>query len=136
MNKNNSLNIYFVSLDDFENAGTKALDSGKPLVQKENEIYFSSVKEFEKFFSMQKFHILNYIKLKKPESIYSLAKMVHRDFANVSKDCASLYELGFIILRDSDHPRGNKRPELSFDYDAITVHLPEPKITYQHILAA
>lgn len=116
-------------------AGLQAAAGKKKLIQERNELIFSDVSSFEKFFTGQKLHILCAIKVLKPDSIYNLAKMVERDFANVSRDCTALEQKGFLVLRDVGDTRQSKAPRLAFDYDVIQIHLPT-KVTYSHHLAA
>lgn len=133
--KSKVLMIKFQDLNLFMESGLEALKKGKSLVQPVDEIIFSDIGSYEKLMSPKKLHILTAIKSLQPESIYSLAKMVDRDFANVSRDCNALEQHGFIKLDDLGDNRSSKKPALSFDYDTIRVHLPS-NISYSHMIAA
>ena len=61
--------------------------------------------------------LLKTIKEKKPQSIYELSKILHRDIKNVNNDVAKLSELGFITLKKSKEKRMKVSP--SVDYDKI-----------------
>ena len=133
--KNKTLHIRFQSLTNFMDEGLSTLAKNKKLVQAKDEIIFANVASFEQFMTGQKLHILSAIRTNKPDSIYSLAKMVDRDFANVSRDCTALEQKGFIQLEDVGDSRGSKVPQLTFDYEVIQVHLPTA-ISYSHNIAA
>jgi predicted transcriptional regulator len=133
--KNKTLHICFQDLASFMDQGLAAAKNGQKLIQDKNEIIFGNIEGFEKFLTGQKLHILSAIRIKKPDSIYSLAKMVNRDFANVSRDCAALEQKGFILLEEIGDNRGSKVPQLVFNYEVIQVHLPT-NISYSHNLAA
>jgi predicted transcriptional regulator len=78
----------------------------------------------------QKLAILATIISQRPTSIYQLAQLVERDFANVQRDCTALEAAGFIRLKDSKDAKGSKIPCLAFDYTRIVVQM--PKATYAH----
>ena len=80
----------------------------------------------------QKLAILAVIANKKPTSIYQLAQLVDRDFANVQRDCVALAGHGFIELEDAGDAKKSKAPRLSFDYNRIEVHMQQ--VTYAHEL--
>ena len=131
----NTLHIRFQDLESFMQEGSEASQNFSPLIQAKDELVFASIASFDKFLTGQKLHILSAILAKKPDSIYALAKIVDRDFANVSRDCTALEQKGFIKLEDANDERGSKIPRLVFDYNVITVHLPT-KLVYSHTLAA
>jgi len=82
--------------------------------------------------SEQKLVILAAIKAKKPDSIYQLAQIVDRDFANVQRDCVSLEAMGFIVLKEKNDSKKSKQPRLAFDYNVIEIQMPD--IVYSHKL--
>lgn len=119
------LNIYFKSLDEFEKEFTKAMDKRQKLIQPQNYLYFDSVESFRNFMSIQKLELLTVIACQKPISIYELAKLLDRDFAQVQRDCVGLEGNGFIKLIESKNGRHQKKPVLAFNYNAIIIHLPK-----------
>ena len=60
--------------------------------------------------------------MKKPQSIYELAKILHRDTKNVSNDVFKLSELGFITLTKSQ--KGRARVSPTVNYDKIVLEIP------------
>ncbi len=57
---------------------------------------FSDIKLLRKLLSNEKARILYALKLKKPKSIYALAKILGRDFKSVREDIKVLERFGFI----------------------------------------
>lgn len=57
-----------------------------------------SVKEFRQIFSDEKARILHTLKIKEPDSLYGLAKLLKRDFKAVRQDIRLLEDFGFIRL--------------------------------------
>jgi predicted transcriptional regulator len=134
--KNKILNIVFESWSDFKSRTKKELreiGSGKAThTQPQDIMVFDSVASYQRLMSEQKYMILAAIRNLKPTSIYQLAKLVERDFANVKKDCDTMEASGFIVLEDSGDNRGTRIPKLIFDYNVIEIHM--PNMTYSHNL--
>lgn len=134
--KNKTLNIVFESWSDFKSRTKKELRevvAGKAAyIQPQDVLVFDSVASYQRLMSEQKYMILAAIRNLKPTSIYQLAKLVERDFANVKKDCETLEASGFIVLEDSGDNRGTKIPKLIFDYNVIEIHM--PNMIYSHNL--
>jgi predicted transcriptional regulator len=133
---NNVLKIKFEPWEDFKNRARESVKNAiknktRSLDQKDTLI-FSSVTAYQKFMTEQKYAILAAIRVLKPTSIYQLAKMVGRDFANVKRDCAALAAMKFITLIKVNDERGTLVPELSFEYDTIKVHM--SNMVYSHSL--
>ena len=57
----------------------------------------SGISSLRQLLSNEKARLLHVCKLKKPESIYALAKLLGRDFKAVRKDIRLLEEFGFIV---------------------------------------
>ena len=131
-----TLKILFESWDSFRDRTKKELNvaaKGKNnFVQPDDVLVFDTVASYQRLMSEPKYIILAAIKNLKPGSIYQLAKMVDRDFANVLKDCEILEGAGFITLEDTGDNRKTKQPQLTFAYNAIEVHL--PNMVYSHHL--
>lgn len=82
--------------------------------------------------SEQKLAILAVIASKKPTSIYQLAQLVDRDFANVQRDSVGLAAHGFMKFEETGDAHNSKTPQLAFNYTRIEVHMPQ--VTYSHEL--
>ncbi|PIT99826.1 MAG: hypothetical protein COT74_08555 [Bdellovibrionales bacterium CG10_big_fil_rev_8_21_14_0_10_45_34] len=134
--KSKTLKITFEAWEDFKDRTRSELKevikSKKRLIQSPDVLIFASVAVYQKLMSEQKYMILAAIHNLKPTSVYQLAKLVGRDFANVKKDCDSLAAAGFIVIEDVGDNRNTKLPKLKFKYDSIEVHL--PNMVYSHKL--
>ncbi len=130
--KNKILKIKFESTENFFDRVTDSLKKKKKSITLKDTIIFSSVMDYQKFMTEQKYAILATIYSHKPESMYQLAKLLGRDLANVKRDCDSLDAGGFIVLKETKDNKNTKIPRLSFDYNVIVVYM--PSTTYSHIL--
>ena len=65
-------------------------------ISSKKDFDFSDIALLRKLFSDEKARILSVLKENKPKSIYSLAKMLGRDFKSVSEDIKILEKFGFI----------------------------------------
>jgi predicted transcriptional regulator len=134
--KSKTQHIVFESWDDFKSRTKKELleviEGRATHIQPQNVLVFDSIASYQRLISEQKYLILAAICNLKPTSIYQLAKLVERDFANVKKDCESLELSGFILLVISGDSRGSRIPKLAFDYRMIEVHM--TNLVYSHSL--
>ena len=132
VNKTKTLIIRFEEWDHFKARVKSALKKGKPSLAAKNTLVFSSVADYQKFMTEQKVAILAAIISKGPTSIYQLAQLVERDFANVQRDCTALAAMGFVRLDETGDAKKSKTPRLAFDYTRIEIHMPQ--VTYSHNL--
>ena len=131
MNANKVLTVRFESWKDFKEKVTTSLREKKASITPKASLVFNSVTDYQKFMTEQKLAILATIMAKKPTSIYQLAQLVDRDFANVQRDCVALDGMGFIKLVNTKNTKGSKTPKLSFDYRKIVVQMPQ--LSYSHV---
>ncbi|MDP1695560.1 MAG: ArsR family transcriptional regulator [archaeon] len=81
---------------------------------------FEGVEALRRLLSNEKAKLLHVIKTKKPNSIYSLAKTVKRDFKSVFEDIKLLERFGFIeMIAEKTGKRERLRPILVAD----TIHI-------------
>lgn len=132
MKKDRVLTIKFESWKSFKESVTSALESRKPSITPKDTLVFASVADYQKFMTEQKLAILAAIINRKPSSIYRLAQLVDRDFANVQRDCVALAGMGFIELREAKDSKKSKVPRLAFSYTKIVIQM--PSVTYSHDL--
>ena len=132
MSNRKTLTIRFESWEHFKKVTRTALKSRKPSITPKDTLVFSSVAEYQKFMTEQKLAILAAIINKKPGSIYQLAQLVERDFANVQRDCVALEGMGFIKLEDAKDSKKSRIPTLTFPYTKIVILM--PKVSYCHDL--
>ena len=134
MKMTKTLIIKFEAWSDFKSRVSKALKKSRPSISQPNCLIFATVADYQKFMTEQKIAILSAIIHKRPSSIYQLAQIVARDFANVQRDCTALEAMGFIRFDELGDAKKSKAPRLAFDYSRIEVHMPE--MTYSHDLRA
>jgi len=70
----------------------------KRITGEHSDYDFEGLSALRHLLSNEKARILNLIKIKKPNSIYQLAKMLKRDFKSVNEDIKLLEKFGFIDL--------------------------------------
>jgi len=94
----------------------------KKFTHGEKEYDFDSLSALRKLLSNEKAKILYTIKTKKPISIYSLAKLIGRDFKSVSEDIKLLERFGFIeMIAEKTGKRKRLKPVLASD--TITLNI-------------
>ncbi len=130
--KDKVLTVKFQNRGEFKEKVTKAFKEQKRNITPKDLVVFSSVTEYQKFMTEQKLAILAVVANKRPQSIYKLAQLVDRDFANVQRDCVGLAAHGFMKMEGADDAKGSKIPQLVFDYMRIIIQM--PTISYSHDL--
>ncbi len=130
--KDKALTVKFQNWGEFKENVAKAFKEQKRSISPKDVVVFSSVTEYQKFMTEQKLAILAVVANKRPQSIYQLAQLVDRDFANVQRDCVGLAAHGFMKLEDAGDAKGSKTPQLAFDYMRIIIQM--PTISYSHDL--
>lgn len=87
------------------------VSKGKTVKQK-TAVYFSNLKEMRRVLTERRLELLKTIKDKKPQSVYALAKLLHRDLKNVLQDVSYLQEMGIVDVTET----GDKKiPQVGFD---------------------
>ncbi|MBM4350600.1 MAG: hypothetical protein FJ106_12030 [Deltaproteobacteria bacterium] len=87
------------------------VSKGKAVKQK-TAVYFSNLKEMRRVLTERRLELLKTIKDKKPQSVYALAKLLHRDLKNVLQDVSYLQEMGIVDVTET----GDKKiPQVGFD---------------------
>lgn len=88
----------------------------KKFTGESKELDFEGVSALRKLLSKEKARMLYFLKTKKPSSIYSLAKMLGRNFKAVSDDIKLLERFGFIeMVAEKTGRRERLRPVLVID---------------------
>jgi predicted transcriptional regulator len=86
------------------------------LFRRTGDYDFSELSQLRQVLSNERAKILNIIKTKKPESIYSLTKISGRDFKSVKNDLSILEKFGIISLEKGEKGRRKKlKPVLEVD---------------------
>ncbi|MBR9704718.1 hypothetical protein GOV12_04855 [Candidatus Pacearchaeota archaeon] len=84
----------------------------------------SQISKLRQLLSNEKARLLHTVKVKQPESVYRLAKLLNRDFKAVRHDIKLLENLGLIELISS-HKNGRERlrPVVESDKIIITINI-------------
>lgn len=87
-----------------------------------NEYDFEGLSALRKVLSNEKARLLHTIKSKQPKSIYSLAKILERDFKSVKDDITLLERFGFIdLISEKTGKRERLKPQVVVDTINITI---------------
>jgi len=83
-----------------------------------------SLEEFRQFLSNEKARILHLIAVKKPSSLYELAKLLKRDFKAVRQDVKLLEKMGLVkLVKEKKGRREKLKPQLAIERLEIIVEL-------------
>lgn len=91
-------------------------------VKKHEGISFESIELMRKILTKERLKIIKTIKKEHPQSIYELAKMIHRDIKNTFNDVQFLAQAGLVELKKTKDGREKTTPEV--DYDRILLEIP------------
>ena len=91
-------------------------------VKKHEGISFESLGAMRKVLTEKRLRILKTIKKNHPQSIYELAKMLHRDIKNTFNDVQFLAQAGLIELKKTKNGREKTTPMVN--YDKILLEIP------------
>lgn len=96
----------------------------KKLAGEKGEYDFEGIGTLRRLLSNEKARLLHVIKTKKPNSIYSLAKLLGRNFKSVSEDIKLLERFGFIeMVAEKTGKRKRLRPVIVSEKIQINVKL-------------
>lgn len=125
MIKARELKLYIEDTEDFKRKIKQELihiGRGKLRKLGEDSISFQSLDQLRKFLTPKRLELLRFIRHKRPDSIYELAKLVHRTPENVNTDIKFLEQLGFVEVTKIKDIREKSIPAVS--YDKMTLEIP------------
>ncbi len=86
------------------------------LLKKEKEFDSSDIEKLRRIFSKERGKLLYFLKREKPKSIYSLAKIIRRDFKSVYSDLKMLEKVGIIdFVLEKKGNREKLIPKIAYD---------------------
>lgn len=91
-------------------------------MKKHEGVSFESFEAMRKVLTEERLRVLKTIKKEHPQSIYELAKLLHRDIKNTFNDVRFLAEAGLIELKKTKDGREKTTP--SVNYDKILLEIP------------
>ena len=130
MNKNKTFTFKYdpnISLEGTFSRMEEAVRTGKSFVNL-HQISFASIEDIMRELVSPRPKLFACLVEKQPQSLYQLAKLLHRDYANVYKDVKSLVAMGIIKLEKDDKrirpvPSYNK---IIFDFQVKKVFPSQP----------
>lgn len=88
-----------------------------------SEYDFEGITELRQLISNEKARILYVIKNQNPDSLYTLAKMLKRDFKSVRQDVKLLEKFGFLTLKEESKGKRRKlKPSVVIDKLQISLN--------------
>ncbi len=99
----------------------KKIEGGEQ-IKKHEGISFENLDTMRKVLTDERIRILKMIKKGHPQSIYELAKMLHRDIKNTFDDVQFLADAGMIDLKKTKNGREKTTPTVN--YDRILLEIP------------
>lgn len=84
-------------------------------VKKHEGISFKSLDAMRKVLTEERLRILKTVKKENPQSIYELAKILHRDIKNTFDDVQFLAQAGLIELKKTKGSRKKTTPAVNYD---------------------
>lgn len=84
-------------------------------VKKHEGISFESLDAMRKVLTEERLRILKTVKKEHPQSIYELAKMLHRDIKNTFDDVQFLAQVGLLELKKVKDGREKTMPRVNYD---------------------
>ena len=100
----------------------KAVEAGRQVSRREG-VYFTSIEAARKLLTPNRVALLRAIRIKRPGSVYELARGVERDLKNVQDDLRVLGQYGLVRLM-SDRGTGGRRvrvPRAPFSEIALKI---------------
>ena len=109
------------ALGDFRKA-FRALEAGHRIARHEG-VYFTSIEAARNLLTPSRLALLRAIRHRRPDSIYELANIVHRDLKNVQGDLKILERYGLVTMTKgrSVGKRSVKTPRSVFGHIALKV---------------
>ncbi len=105
-----------------ESKGTFGILKDSKISKKDYD--FEGLKALRKVLNNEKARMIHVIKMKKPVSIYDLAKKLNRSFKSVVDDVKLLQRFGFIeLVREKTKGRIRHKPEVVVDNVIIHVKI-------------
>jgi len=110
-------------IDIYEKSGTFS-SVFRRFTGEKKDYNYSDLSILRQLLSNEKARLMHVIKLKKPKSIYQLAKFLNRDFKTVREDIKLLQKFGFIeLVEEKDKNRINHRPVLNATNITINIRI-------------
>ena len=113
---------FSVVMEDFASTFDAVRSRGPVPKGSREEVGFTSIEAARNFLTRERLSLLHAIRIRRPESLYELAKLVKRDFKNVQEDVRLLERHG--LVRITPETRGKRKvkvPRVSFQEIALRI---------------
>ncbi len=97
--------------------------TGGNRTEREPELYFENVDELRRILTEKRLELMLAISRHRPASVHELAKVVNRDYKNVSADIAILERLGLVNLESEAGMGRARKPTVPYDEIQVTIDL-------------
>ena len=98
------------------------LERGEKVPRRRPGVYFDTLETMRKAITEERVRIIRVIRLRRPASVYELAKMLHRNIKNVSDDVRYLAQLGLIEL-ERVRTDGREKTVPKVNYEKIRLEI-------------
>ena len=108
--------------DDFAKTFDAIRSRRRVLKKPRDEVGFTSIEAVRNFMTRERLALMHTIRTRHPRSLYSLAKILGRDFKNVQEDIRILERHG--LVRIARKPRGKRKvkvPQVLFEEIALRI---------------
>jgi predicted transcriptional regulator len=93
-------------------------------------LYFETVAELRQILTAKRLELLLAIARHRPASVHELAKLIERDYKNVSTDIALLERLGLVKLGAKGGKGGAQVPTVPYDEIQVTIDLRQSRAAH------
>ena len=104
----------------------KRVAGGSNRTSAEAGLYFESVAELRQILTQKRLELLQAITRHRPSSVQQLAKLLRRDYKNVSTDVTLLERLGLVKLEAKRGQGGSQALTVPYDEIRMTIDLRPP----------
>lgn len=99
-----------------------SIQRGRAPREEKEGVYFTSLEALRQVLTPRRLELLHEIRLKRPESIYELARMTGRQLKNVQNDVSILARIGLLSLSRPRQARARVVPRV--EYDRLQLQIP------------
>jgi len=96
----------------------------------ESGLYFESVEELRQILTEKRLELLLAITRHRPASVNELARLLGRDYKNVSTDITMLERLGLVRLEAKGGVGRARTPTVPYDEIQVTIDLRQPRAAH------
>jgi predicted transcriptional regulator len=92
----------------------------------EDALYFENIEDLRKVLTGKRLQLLRAVVERKPDSVNHLARLLKRNYKNVSQDVALLHRLGLLSIESSEGNGIARAPTVPYDEIRLTIPVATP----------